>query len=74
MQCMGNVMVIFFTPFDPVPCDNKSRSEHQTLFPLFRRVWARDYIQTANGSLGMRLVVLIVVSTVPCRLFGPAWE
>ena len=67
MQCMGNVMVIFFMPFDPAPRDNKSStsSEHQTLFLLFRRVWARDYTQTANGGLGMRLVVLIVVSTVP---------
>ena len=32
--CMGNA---FFTPFDPTPCDKKCRSEHQTLFPLFRR-------------------------------------
>ena len=42
MQCMGNAIITFFMPFDPAPCDKKSRSEHQTLFPLFGRVWARD--------------------------------
>ena len=31
----GNAIITFFTPFDPAPCDKKSRSEHQTLFPLF---------------------------------------
>ena len=31
MQCMGNVRITFFTPFDPTPCNKKSCSEHQTL-------------------------------------------
>ena len=31
----GNVIITFFMPFDPAPCDKKSRSEHQALFPLF---------------------------------------
>ena len=31
----GNAIITFFMPFDPAPCDKKSRSEHQTLFPLF---------------------------------------
>ena len=31
----GNAIITFFTPFDLAPCDKKSRSEHQTLFPLF---------------------------------------
>ena len=31
----GNAIITFFTPFDPAPLDKKSRSEHQTLFPLF---------------------------------------
>ena len=31
----GNAIITFFTPFDPAPCDKKSRSVHQTLFPLF---------------------------------------
>ena len=31
----GNAIITFFTPFDPAPCDKKSRSEHQILFPLF---------------------------------------
>ena len=35
MQCMGECSNYIFTPFDPAPCDKKSRSEHQTLFPLF---------------------------------------
>ena len=35
MECMGNVMITFFMPFNPAPCDKKSRSEHQTL-PTFR--------------------------------------
>jgi len=26
----------FFTKYNPAPCDKKCRSEHQTLFPLFR--------------------------------------
>ena len=40
-----------FTPFDPAPCDKKSRSEHQTLF-LARagKVWARDYAATSMYS------------------------
>ena len=41
--CIGNVIITFFMPFDPAPCDKKCRSEHQTLFPLFRGgVWGRD--------------------------------
>ena len=46
MQCMGNAIIAFFTPFDPAPDDKKCRSEHQTLFPLFGGVWARDYDET----------------------------
>ena len=34
-KCMGNAIITFFTLFDSAPCDKKSRSEHQTLFPLF---------------------------------------
>jgi len=38
-----NAIITFFMPFNPTPCDKKSRSEHQTLF-LARvgRVWVRD--------------------------------
>ena len=39
----GNAIMTFFTQFDPAPCDKKSRSERQTLFPLF------------GEGLGMRL-------------------
>ena len=44
--CMGNALITFFTSFDPTPCDKKCRSEHQTLFPLFRGgVWGQpDYV------------------------------
>ena len=43
LQYMGNAIITFFMPFDPVPCDKKSRPEHQTLFLLFGdEVWARD--------------------------------
>ena len=31
----GNAIITFFMPFDPAPCDKRSCSEHQTLFPLF---------------------------------------
>ena len=30
MQCMGNVIITFFMPFDPAPCDKKSCLEYQT--------------------------------------------
>ena len=47
--CMGNAIITSFTPFHPAPCDKKCRSEHQTLFPLFRGgVWGRDYSQTSS--------------------------
>ena len=37
-KCMGksNAIITFFMSFDHAPCDKKSRSEHQTLFPAFR--------------------------------------
>ena len=43
-------------PSDPAPCDKKSRSEHQTLFPLFGEGLARDYLQIVVGGVGMGLV------------------
>ena len=36
-------VITFLTPYSPAPCAKKYRSEHQTLFPRFGRVWARDY-------------------------------
>ena len=33
MQCMGNAIITFFMPFDPAPCDKKSR---QNTRPAFR--------------------------------------
>ena len=50
LQCKSAI-VTFFTPFNPTPCDKKCRSEHQTLFPLYRRgVWACDYPGAAVRS------------------------
>ena len=40
--CTGNPIITLLTPFNPALCDKKSRSEHQTLFPLFGRIWAWD--------------------------------
>jgi len=38
-----NAIITFFTPFNPTPCDKKSRSKHQTLFlACVGRVWAQD--------------------------------
>ena len=68
--CMGNAIIIFFTPFDPAPYDKKCRSEHQTLFPLFRgEVWGPDYqlsipsgIQNeASETVGRKFCVDVMV-------------
>ena len=56
MQCMENAITIFFMPSDPDPCDKKSHSEHQTLFPLFKKGLARDYLQSVEGGVGTGLV------------------
>ena len=42
---MGNAIIM---PFDPAPCDKKSHSEHQTLFPLFGRVWHETRLSSSN--------------------------
>ena len=41
-------VITFLTPFSPAPCAKKYRSEHQTLFPRFGRVWERDYKQLSR--------------------------
>ena len=49
-MCTGNAIITFFTPFDPVPCDKKCRSEHQTLFLVFGGgVWGGDYFVDGWG-------------------------
>ena len=51
----------FFMLFDPTPCDKKSRSEHQTLFPLFGEGLGTRLLQATNAqSLGTRLVLVLV--------------
>ena len=58
---MGNAMITFFTPFDPTPCDKKSRSEHQTFFLLFGEGLGTRLPQATNAQgLGTRLVLVLV--------------
>ena len=52
----GDGITTFFMPSDPAPCDKKSHSEHQTLFPLFKEGLARDYLQSVEGGVGTGLV------------------
>ena len=62
MQCMGKAIITSFTPFDPAPCDKKSRSEHQTLFPLFGE--GSGHKTMLKGGLGTRLCKWLTKSVV----------
>jgi len=44
--------------FDPAPCDKKSRSKHQTLFPLF------------GEGLGTRLFVMDEAQWLKCIIYA----
>ena len=69
---MGNAIITFFMPFDPTPYDKKSHSEHQTLFPLFGRVWSRDYKNWMVGRPGneaRKHAQHYIVLTVNCAEF-----
>ena len=48
----GNAIITFFMPFDPAPCDKKSCSEHQTLFPLFGEGSGHETMGEGGGGAG----------------------
>ena len=48
-----NAMITFFISFSPAPCDKKSRSEYQTLIPLFRE-GSGDETSYIQGALEIR--------------------
>ena len=76
---MGNAMITSFTPFDPTLCDKKSRSEHQTLFPLFgeglgMRLWAHIHRQLVDHYTSQKpndsaQVATTLVATHFCGFF-----
>ena len=68
-----NAIITFLTLYSPAPCAKKCRSEHQTLFPLFGRVWERDYcwplhhtVPVAHHCIILRQLLAIASSSASC--------
>ena len=70
----GNAIITFFTPFDPAPCDKKSRSEHQTLFPLFGEGSGHETMGRGGmGTRRKRCYILVPNSSLVSFLSSPDW-